>query len=113
MKSLRDKWLLGCLALAYFGACAPDKQNASSWPTFGHDVSNSKFSPLVYIDTLNVTQLQEAWRYEDSVEGGGVYFNPVMADNRVIGLMPSNKLVALDAATGKRLWEFVPDSSAI
>ena len=34
-------------------------------------------------------------------------------DNRVIGLMPSNKLVALDAVTGKLLWEFVPDSSAI
>ena len=63
------------------------------------------------IDTSNVTQLKEVWRYEDSTEGGGVYFNPVMMDNRVIGLMPSNKLVALDAATGKLLWEFVPDTS--
>jgi quinoprotein glucose dehydrogenase len=36
-----------------------------------------------------------------------------MMDNRVIGLMPSNKLVAIDAVTGKLLWEFLPDSSAI
>jgi quinoprotein glucose dehydrogenase len=31
-----------------------------------------------------------------------------MMDNRVIGLMPSNKLVALNAVTGKQLWEFAP-----
>ena len=108
--------LLGCLALslAFLGACSPDKQDAAStWPTFGHDVSNTKFSTLTSIDTSNVTQLKEAWRFEDSTEGGGVYFNPVMMDNRVIGLMPSNKLVAMDASTGKLLWEFMPDSSDI
>src|SRR6188768_1598300 len=108
------KRLLGCLLLALPGACSSDKQDSTSaWPTFGHDVSNNKFSALKNIDTGNVTQLREAWRFEDTTEGGGVYFNPVMMDNRVIGLMPSNKLVALDAATGKLLWEFTPDSSAI
>ena len=96
------KRLLGCLSLAFLGACSPDKQDATStWPTFGHDVSNNKFSALTDIDTSNVTQLREVWRYEDTTEGGGVYFNPVMMDNRVIGLMPSNKLVALDAVTRK------------
>ena len=108
------KQLLSCLSLVFLGACSPDKQDATStWPTFGHDVSNNKFSALTDIDTSNVSQLKEVWRYEDTTEGGGVYFNPVMMDNRVIGLMPSNKLVALDAVTGKLLWEFVPDSSAI
>ena len=108
------KRLLCCLSLAFFGACSSDKQDdASAWPTFGHDVSNNKFSALKNIDTSNVKQLQEVWRFEDTTEGGGVYFNPVMMDNRMIGLMPSNKLVALDAATGKLLWEFTPDSSAI
>mgnify|MGYP000040393118 CR=1 FL=1 len=108
------KLLFFCLTLAILSACSPDKQpSTSSWPTFGHDPSNNKFSPLTAIDTSNVTQLQEAWRHEDTTEGGGVYFNPVMMHNRVIGLMPSNKLVALDASTGKLLWEFMPDSSAI
>jgi quinoprotein glucose dehydrogenase len=101
-----------CFSLASLGACSRDKQDAT-WPTFGHDVSNSKYAALAYIDTSNVAQLQEVWRFEDSTDGGGLYFNPVMMDNRLIGLMPSNKLVALDAATGKRLWEFAPDTSAI
>lgn len=108
------KRLPGYLLLALLCACSSDKQNdAATWPTFGHDASNNKFSALTEIDSSNVTQLQEVWRFEDTTEGGGVYFNPVMVDNRVIGLMPSNKLAALDAATGKLLWEFTPDSSAI
>lgn len=110
----RMKRLLVCGLLILLGACSADKKDTTSaWPTFGHDASNNKFSTLTHIDTSNVTQLREAWRYEDTTEGGGVYFNPVMMGNRVIGLMPSNKLVALDAATGKLLWEFVPDSSSI
>jgi quinoprotein glucose dehydrogenase len=100
--------------LAYLSACAPDKQDATlTWPTFGHDFSNNKFSSLQFIDSSNVNQLKEAWRFEDTTEGGGVYFNPVMMNNRVIGLMPSNRLVAMDAISGKLLWEFVPDTSSI
>jgi quinoprotein glucose dehydrogenase len=114
MTNSRIQQLLCCLLLASLWGCSSDKQNTdATWPTFGHDVSNTKFSTLTAIDTSNVAQLKEAWRYEDSTEGGGVYFNPVMMNNRVIGLMPSNKLVAMDAGTGKLLWEFAPDSSDI
>jgi len=106
--------LLGCISVALLGACSPGKQSdTATWPTFGHDASNNKFSTLTNLDTSNVGQLQEVWRYEDTTEGGGVYFNPVMMANRVVGLMPSNKLVSLDAATGKLLWAFTPDSSSI
>ncbi|MFT4019471.1 MAG: PQQ-binding-like beta-propeller repeat protein [Agriterribacter sp.] len=108
------KRLPGYFLLAFFSTCSPGKQSdTSAWPTFGHDVSNNKFAALADINTTNVSQLREAWRLEDTTEGGGVYFNPVMMNKRVIGLMPSNKLVAMDAVTGKQLWEFTPDSSAI
>src|SRR4249920_579031 len=101
------KHLLSCLSLVFLGACSYDKKtDISEWPTFGHDASNNKFSALTNIDRSNVAQLKEAWRFEDTAEGGGVYFNPVMTDKRVIGLMPSGKLVALDAVTGKQLWAF-------
>jgi hypothetical protein len=54
------KKLLVCLSLAFLGACSPDEQNAAStWPTFGHDVSNNRFSALTGIDTFDVRQLQE------------------------------------------------------
>ena len=116
MNNLRShfKRLLGCLVLALLGACSHTDQNdAATWPTFGHDESNNKFSRLTDIDTNNVNRLKEAWRFENNDEGGGIYCNPVMMHNRMIGIMPSNKLVALDATTGKLLWEFTPDSSSI
>ena len=50
------KWLFSCVSLVFLGACSPDKQNdPSTWPTFGHDVSNNKFSALTDIDTSNVS----------------------------------------------------------
>ena len=103
-----------CVSFCFvvFGSCT-DKRDISTWPTFGHDASNNKFSALKLIDTANVSQLKEVWRYSEDVDGGGVYFNPVIMNNRMIGLMPSDKLVALDAATGKLLWSFKPDTSAI
>jgi quinoprotein glucose dehydrogenase len=85
----------------------------AEWPTFGHDASNNKFSLLTSIDTTNVGQLREVWRNEDSTTGAGLYCNPVMISNRLIGLMPSSLLVAMDPGSGKVLWQFKPDTSSI
>jgi quinoprotein glucose dehydrogenase len=85
----------------------------SEWTTFGHDVSNNKFSVLASIDTANVKQLREVWRNEDTTTGAGLYFNPVMIGNKLIALMPSSLLVAMNPATGKILWQFKPDTSSI
>ena len=87
------KKIFGFFLLASVAACAPgDKEEAGTWPTYGHDATNNKFSALTYIDTANVSQLKEAWRFEDTTEGG-IYFNPVMMKDKMIGLMPSNKMV--------------------
>src|ERR1041384_1115859 len=92
------KFLSWYFSLVVFVSCSLERQKSdATWDTFGHDASNNKFSKLALIDTSNVTQLKEVWRYSDVNEGGGIYFNPVMMRGRVIGLMPTNKLVALDA----------------
>ncbi|MBL7697370.1 MAG: PQQ-binding-like beta-propeller repeat protein [Chitinophagaceae bacterium] len=109
------RWLLlpGFIAVAIGCGRTESVTNPSEWPTFGHDVSNNKFSLLTSIDTSNVAQLHEAWRIEDSADVAGMYCNPVMLSNRLIGLMPSSRLIAMDPASGKVLWEFKPDSSGI
>ncbi|RYF88124.1 MAG: hypothetical protein EOO00_11640, partial [Chitinophagaceae bacterium] len=106
----------GFLFLAIVAMACGGRKDASSpseWPTFGHDASNNKFSQLTSIDTSNVIQLSEAWRIEDTADVAGLYVNPVMINNRLIGLMPSSHLVAMDPATGKVLWSFKPDTSSI
>lgn len=77
MRKLSISHLLCCVVLAFALACSSDNtQDASEWSTFGHDVSHNKFSALTGIDTLNVARLKEVWRYEDTQDDGGVYFNP-------------------------------------
>src|SRR5690348_2614821 len=106
------KYLIAALLIVGCGRVNTSTKD-SGWATFGHDASNNKFSALTSIDTSNVSQLHEAWRVEDTTSGAGLYFNPVMIGNKLIALMPSSALVAMDPATGKTLWEFKPDTSSI
>ena len=85
----------------------------SEWPTFGHDASNTKFSQLNSIDTTNVIRLREVWRIEDTADLAGLYNNPIMFGNKLIGLMPSAQLVAMEPGSGKVIWRFKPDTSNI
>ena len=102
------------LALFVASCGRTDKSTQESqWSTFGHDASNNKFSTLTSIDTANVKHLREVWRNEDSTIGAGLYFNPLMINNKLIALMPSSHLIAMDPATGKVLWQFKPDTSSI
>lgn len=112
MSSL-GRWCILLITIAATSCGGNESSSASDWPTFGHDASNNKFSQLTAIDTSNVSQLTEVWRIEDTADVAGLYVNPVMISNRLIGLMPSSHLVAMDPATGKVLWSFKPDTSNI
>lgn len=84
----------------------------NEWAQYNHDASNSKFSELTQINTGNVAQLKLAWQHEENFENGsGLFFNPIVANGRMIALLPSNNLAALNPENGKKLWEFTPDTS--
>ncbi|WP_353483857.1 PQQ-binding-like beta-propeller repeat protein [Haliscomenobacter sp.] len=87
--------------------------NGGDWAHFGYDPSQSKFSPLDAINLKNVQQLKEVWHHQESADGSSIFLNPLVVNGKMIALMPSNKLVALDASNGKLIWEFVPDASDI
>ncbi|HLA59846.1 MAG TPA: PQQ-binding-like beta-propeller repeat protein [Puia sp.] len=112
---VRERWFLFLIiSIVAFSCGRMDTSTApSEWPTFGHDASNNKFFPLASINTTNVSQLREAWRIEDSADLAGLYMNPVMLGNKLIGLMPSSQLLAFDPVSGKVLWSFKPDTSNI
>ena len=50
-------------------------------------------------------QLAVAWSF-DSHEEGGLQTSPIVADGILYGITPTEKIFALDAATGKLLWKF-------
>ena len=50
-------------------------------------------------------QLQLAWT-NDTGEKGGLQTTPLVVDGVLYGISPTQKIFAVDAATGKLLWNF-------
>jgi quinoprotein glucose dehydrogenase len=84
---------------------AGDKPSDHAWPIYGGTTENNHFSPLNQITRNNVQQLQVAWTY-DTEEPGGLQSSPIIVDGVLYGLTPSEKVFALNAATGQLLWKF-------
>lgn len=75
------------------------------WPVYGGNSKNTHYSPLAQIDKSNVKQLAVAWSY-DTGETGGLQTSPIEVDGVLYGISPSQKVFALDAATGRLKWSF-------
>ncbi|OFY61243.1 MAG: pyrrolo-quinoline quinone [Bacteroidetes bacterium GWF2_41_9] len=83
------------------------------WPVYLGDKSGSHYSNLKEITRTNVDQLVPAWQYatDDSVSGNRtqIQCNPIIIDGILYGTSPSLKVFALDAASGRQIWEFDPE----
>ncbi|MFZ0864213.1 MAG: PQQ-binding-like beta-propeller repeat protein [Candidatus Sulfotelmatobacter sp.] len=84
---------------------APDKKESHDWPIYGGTPENNHFSSLTQINRKNVKRLRVAWTF-DTEESGGLQTSPIVVQGVLYGLTPSQKVFALNAATGKLLWKF-------
>src|SRR5580692_10365461 len=80
-------------------------QEHRDWPTYGGSPENTHYSTLVQINRENVKNLRVVWTF-DSGESGGLQTNPLIIGGFLYGITPTEKIFALDAATGKLLWKF-------
>jgi quinoprotein glucose dehydrogenase len=80
-------------------------QNNQDWPVYGGNFDNTHYSLLAQINRDNVKNLQIAWSF-DTGASGGLQTSPIIVDTVLYGITPSQKIFALDAATGKLLWKF-------
>jgi quinohemoprotein ethanol dehydrogenase len=78
-----------------------------NWLTYGRTYSEQRFSPLQQINDGNVGQLGLAWSYDLDTHRGQEA-TPLVVDGVMYFSTAWSKVLALDAATGKRLWEFDP-----
>jgi glucose dehydrogenase len=65
---------------------------------------SSQYSSLDQIDKSNVDQLEIAWTFPTGA-GPAPHFNPVVMHGVMYFITPKADLVALNAATGEKLWE--------
>ncbi|HEX7698884.1 MAG TPA: PQQ-binding-like beta-propeller repeat protein [Candidatus Acidoferrum sp.] len=80
-------------------------QERQDWPAYGGAPENNHYSKLAQINRSNVKRLAVAWSF-DTQEEGGLQASPIIVEGVLYGITPTQKVFALDAATGKLLWKF-------
>jgi len=75
------------------------------WPVYGGQPANQHYSSLTQINRNNVSKLKVAWTF-DTGEEGGLETSPLIVGRTLYAYTPSQKVIALDAVTGKLLWKF-------
>jgi len=98
---------------------APDA-DGNSWRYYGRTPAGDRYSPLTQITPANVGKLQLAWSLrtgdvrDPSEAENGREFNdevtPTQVGDRLYVCTPHRHVLAIDATTGKTLWEFDPHS---
>ena len=89
------------LALITNIACSRNRD----WPVYGGGLDGTHYSPLRQINRSNVKQLQRVWSF-DTGETGGLQTSPIVVHGVLYGISPSQKIFALEAATGNLKWKF-------
>lgn len=100
----------------FFVSIALASLMAQDWPHYGGDAGGAKYSALKQIDRRNVGGLRVAWIYSTGDQSDGKIeptrsafeATPLKVGDRLYATTAFNRLVALDAATGKELWTFDP-----
>jgi len=87
---------------------------------YGGNASGSRFSSLQQINRQNVGNLKRAWTYHtgevnranetDRHHIAPFETTPVVVDGMLYLSTPSNRIIALDAETGKEIWRFDPQA---
>jgi glucose dehydrogenase len=104
--------LTAASVLAIGGVPAPAAaQGSTDWTSQNLDSDNSRFAPLDEIDTANVSQLTERWRYEVGPTDNISQATPLVVDG-VMYLHSRSTLFALDAATGEEVWTAALEAGA-
>lgn len=96
-----------------FGGNVPDGE----WHQYGRTPFGQRYSPLDQINKDNVSQLQEAWRYQtgdvkrpDDVGETTYQVTPLKIGETLYLCTPHNLAIALDAKTGKEKWKYDSNS---
>lgn len=89
---------------------------AQDWPHYGGDSGETHYSPLDQINRANVANLKQIWEWKTGEEPLAEYkttpgmfeVTPLKIGNTLYLSTPYNRVVALDAETGRELWAYDP-----
>ena len=84
------------------------------WNAYGGGQSAQRYSELAQITPANVKDLKRVWTFhtDDIPKKYGSELTPLKVGGVIYGCTPMNKLFALNAATGEKLWMYDPQVPA-
>jgi membrane-bound PQQ-dependent dehydrogenase (glucose/quinate/shikimate family) len=120
--------VLGAAALAFgprlwaqvFPPSAPAETapaGEGDWPNYGNGLDGTRHSPLAQITATNVSGLQPAWSFrtgdgprpgEQAPREFTFEATPIKVGDSLYFCTPHNRVIALDAETGRQRWAFDP-----
>ena len=99
---------LSALATAGYAVHASAPRSDTNWPVYGGNVAGQRYSTLRQITPANVKQLKMAWRVD--LGPGSLQASPLMIGGVLYAVGPDQSVLALDAASGRQLWRFTPET---
>jgi quinoprotein glucose dehydrogenase len=109
------------LMLSVLITCSPPPSRSDEpgpgWPVVAGSQGGGHFTPLTQITAENVSQLHEAWVYHTGDYSPGApghrattfEATPILANAMLYFCTPYNRVIALQAATGKLIWSHEPE----
>jgi quinoprotein glucose dehydrogenase len=96
-------------------AQAPGAVDAG-WANYGGDAGGARYSAAAQITRENVAKLKVAWTYRtgaldlktDLNEKAAFEATPILVEGRLYFSTPYDHVIALDAKSGAKVWEFYP-----
>ena len=101
-----------------FSVVMANAQHNTEWPCYGNDPGGSRYSPLDQININNVKQLHIAWTFQtgeletyagtEAKSKAAFETTPVMIGQTLYFSTPSDRVFAVDALSGKKIWVYDP-----
>jgi quinoprotein glucose dehydrogenase len=111
------RWLLLFFFLVWLVSTArAQSKPEAGWPNYGNDPGGTRYSPAAQIDRSNVGQLKVAWTYRTGAfphdqeldHKAAFETTPILVDGKLFLSTPYDQVIALNAETGTKIWEFDP-----
>jgi len=94
------------------GQATPD----AGWPNYGNDAGGTRYSNASQMDRSNVTKLKVVWTYRTGAlphdteldHKAAFEATPILVEGKLFLSTPYDHVIALNAETGAKIWEFDP-----
>src|SRR5947209_1224601 len=94
-------------------------KDPTRWLMYSGDLTGQRHSPLTQLTPANVNRLSAQWTFQtdvspimSTVRSGGLQSVPLALDGVLYLAGPHNRVWAIDARTGRQMWQYVREMPA-